>query len=159
MKPPTQKQRGTALERSVENYLGWEGWGLKQFYSREASPLTLMQLQITNICSVRIGVLYFICEKSQCNIYNHRHCDEKKKKKKKKKKKTREEKRTAQGSMAILIQNTRNITKTCLYNFDRLKPHFYTLKLGFIGVYINFLISAQKHRLWVLVRTASSRRF
>ena len=35
------------------------------------------------------------------------------------------------------------ITKTRLYNFDPLKPHFYTVKLGFIGVYIIFLISAQ----------------
>ena len=52
-----------------------------------------------------------------------------------------------------------HITKTCLYNFDPLKPHFYIVKLGFTGVYIIFLISAQKHRLWVLVRTASSRRF
>ena len=51
------------------------------------------------------------------------------------------------------------ITKTCLYNFDPLKPHFYIVKLGFTGVYIIFLISAQKHRLWVLVRTASARRF
>ena len=51
------------------------------------------------------------------------------------------------------------ITKTHLYNFHPLKPHFYTVKLGFTGVYIIFLISAQKHRLWVLVRTASSRRF
>ena len=49
------------------------------------------------------------------------------------------------------------ITKTCLYNFDPLKPHFYIVKLGFIGVYIIFLISAQKHILWVLVRTASAR--
>ena len=47
------------------------------------------------------------------------------------------------------------ITKTHLYNFDPLKPHFYIVKLGFTGVYIIFLISAQKHRLWVLVRTAS----
>ena len=47
-----------------------------------------------------------------------------------------------------------HITKTCLYNFDPLKPHFYIIKLGFTGVYINFLISSQKHRLWVLVRTA-----
>ena len=46
-----------------------------------------------------------------------------------------------------------------LYNIDPLKPHFYTVKLGFTGVYIIFLISAQKHRLWVLVRTASPRRF
>ena len=36
-----------------------------------------------------------------------------------------------------------NITKTYLYSFDPLKPHFYTVKLGFTGVYINFLISAQ----------------
>ena len=35
------------------------------------------------------------------------------------------------------------ITKTRLYNFDPLKPHFYTVKLGFMGVYIIFLISAQ----------------
>ena len=30
------------------------------------------------------------------------------------------------------------ITKTYLYNFDPLKAHFYTVKLGFIGVYIIF---------------------
>ena len=35
------------------------------------------------------------------------------------------------------------ITKTCLYNFDPLKTHFYIVKLGFTGVYIIFLISAQ----------------
>ena len=35
------------------------------------------------------------------------------------------------------------ITKTCLYNFDPFKPHFYTVKLGFTGVYIIFLNSAQ----------------
>ena len=52
-----------------------------------------------------------------------------------------------------------NITKTCLYSFDPLKPHFYIVKRGFTGVYIIFLISAQNHRLWVLVRTASARRF
>ena len=38
------------------------------------------------------------------------------------------------------------ITKTRLYSFDPLKPQFYTVKLGFTGVYINFRISAQKHR-------------
>ena len=37
----------------------------------------------------------------------------------------------------------RSITKTCLYNFDPLKPHFYIVKLGFTGVYVIFLISAQ----------------
>ena len=35
------------------------------------------------------------------------------------------------------------IPKTRLYNFDPLKPHFYIVKLGFTGVYIIFLISAQ----------------
>ena len=35
------------------------------------------------------------------------------------------------------------ITKTYLYNFDPLKPYFYIVKLGFTGVYIIFLISAQ----------------
>ena len=34
------------------------------------------------------------------------------------------------------------ITKTYLYNFDPLKPHFYIVKLGFTVVYIIFLISA-----------------
>ena len=33
--------------------------------------------------------------------------------------------------------------KTYLYNFEPLKPHFYIVKLGFTGVYIIFLISAQ----------------
>ena len=35
------------------------------------------------------------------------------------------------------------ITKTRLYIFDPLKPHFYIVKLGFTGVFIIFLISAQ----------------
>ena len=56
-------------------------------------------------------------------------------------------------------EKKRPITKTCLYNIDPLEPHFYIVKLGFTGVYITFLISAQKHRLWVLVRTASLRQF
>ena len=33
--------------------------------------------------------------------------------------------------------------KIYLYNFDPLKPHFYTVKLGFTGVYIIFHISVQ----------------
>ena len=49
--------------------------------------------------------------------------------------------------------NAKPITKTRLYNFDPLQPHFYVVKLGFTGVYIIILISAQKHRLWVLVST------
>ena len=35
-----------------------------------------------------------------------------------------------------------HITKTCLYNFDPLKPQFYIVKPGFTGVYIIFLIYA-----------------
>ena len=49
--------------------------------------------------------------------------------------------------------------KTCLYNFDPLKPQFYIVKLGFRGVYIIFLICAQKHRLWVFARIALVGRF
>ena len=37
---------------------------------------------------------------------------------------------TLQGYLISTI-----ITKTCLNNFDSLKPHFYTVKLGFTGVY------------------------
>ena len=46
----------------------------------------------------------------------------------------------------------------CPCNEHPLTPNFYIVKLGFIGVYI-FLIFALKHRLWVLVRPASVRRF
>ena len=53
-------------------------------------------------------------------------------------------------------KNHHYITKTCLYNIDPYQPHFYIVKLGFTGVYIIFLISAQKHSLRVLVRTASA---
>ena len=35
------------------------------------------------------------------------------------------------------------ITKTYLYNFDPLRPHFHIVKLVFTGVYVIFLISAQ----------------
>ena len=46
-------------------------------------------------------------------------------------------------STLLFIHFLLHITKTCLYNFDPLKPHFYIVKLGFTGVYIIFLISAQ----------------
>ena len=42
-----------------------------------------------------------------------------------------------------VLQFLISITKTCLYNIDPLKPQFYIVKLGFTGVYISFLISAQ----------------
>ena len=49
MKQPTHEQSGgAALERSVEN----KSWGLNQ---HETSPLILMQVKITNICSVHMG--------------------------------------------------------------------------------------------------------
>ena len=57
-----------------------------------------------------------------------------------------------------IFASSGDIRETRLYSFDPLKPHFNTVKLGFTGVYIIFVISAQKHRLWILVRTASTRR-
>ena len=53
------------------------------------------------------------------------------------------------------------ITITCPCNIYPILPHLYLekKKLGFAGVYLFFLIFAPKHRLWVLVRTASVRRF
>ena len=52
----------------------------------------------------------------------------------------------------VVLENRRAlrvcITKTCLYRFDPLKLHFYTVKLEFTRVYVIFLITAQKHRLW-----------
>ena len=42
------------------------------------------------------------------------------------------------------LRRTAVITKTCPYNFDPLKPHFYIAKLWFTCVYLNFLISAQE---------------
>ena len=42
-----------------------ERWGMgRQSQPRETSPLTLVQLQITNICSIRSGVLCVVCEAS-----------------------------------------------------------------------------------------------
>ena len=57
------------------------------------------------------------------------------------------------------LEFTLTIMQTSPYNEYPLTPHFYIVKLGFTGVYIFFLIFALKHRSWVLVRTASVRRF
>ena len=57
--------------------------------------------------------------------------------------------------MFRLIQVT---TKTYLYNFNPLKPHFYIEQLGFTGVHY-FSYFCSKHRVWVLIRTASARQF
>ena len=43
----------------------------------------------------------------------------------------------------IYFSSVHLITKTYLYNFDPLKPHFYIVKLRFTGVYIIFHISDQ----------------
>ena len=55
---------------------------------------------------------------------------------------------TAQKQNLTMLEDLKNtmtvfITKTNLYNVDPLKPHFYIVKLGFTGVYIILLISAQ----------------
>ena len=63
------------------------------------------------------------------------------------------------GSRKRYVPCKTNHLETCLYNFDPLKLYLYIVKLGLTGVYIIFLIFAQQHRLWVLVRTASPRRF
>ena len=51
------------------------------------------------------------------------------------------------------------IMQTCPCNVHPLTLHFYIVKLGFKGYTLFFLIFSLKHRLWVLVRTASLRRF
>ena len=46
------------------------------------------------------------------------------------------------------MANLNSITKTCLYNFDPLKPNLYSKTGVYRGIHNFFLISAQKHRLW-----------
>ena len=55
-----------------------------------------------------------------------------------------------------------NITKTRLYNFDPLKPHFYIVKLGFTGVCIIFfflpktwIVGTRQNRLAEAVLTST----
>ena len=46
---------------------------------------------------------------------------------------------------AVLISGFKGyITKTCLYNFDPIKPYFYIVKLGFIGYIYYFPYFAKK---------------
>ena len=66
---------------------------------------------------------------------------------------------TMDRSKAVLSLWSFFIKKTHLYNFDPLKPHFYIVKLGFTGVYIIFLISAQKHRLWYSLERGGSNEY
>ena len=58
------------------------------------------------------------------------------------------------GSFSLSLRPKLFITKTYLYNTG-----LYIVTLGFTGLYTFFLISAQKHRLWIFARTASPRRF
>ena len=51
------------------------------------------------------------------------------------------------------------IRKTCPCNEYPPKPHFYIVKLGYAWGISIFFIFAPKHRLRVLVRTPSARRF
>ena len=46
-------------------------------------------------------------------------------------------------SWLLWFSSVCSITKTCLYNSDPHKPHFYIVKLGLTGVYFIFLNSAQ----------------
>ena len=61
--------------------------------------------------------------------------------------------------LLYLVNHVYPSRKHAYVNLTPLNPIFSIVKLGFTGVYIIFLISAQKHKLLVLVRTASARRF
>ena len=60
-----QRRMGAALELSAEKKLGV---GVTVLIERN-----LMQLQITNICSISKGAIYPICITSQWSIYIHVH--------------------------------------------------------------------------------------
>ena len=47
-----------------------------------------------------------------------------------------------------ILKRKKFITKTYLYNFDPLKPHFYIVKLGFTGVYIIVLFLLKNIDYW-----------
>ena len=55
---------------------------------------------------------------------------------------------TATSYRDLLCSEHLGVTKTGLYSFYPLKPHFYKVNLGFAGVSINFLISAQKIQIF-----------
>ena len=62
-----------------------------------------------------------------------------------------------QSKMLSKSMNPNHIMLTSPCIVYPLTPHFYIVKLGLTGVYNFFLIFVLKHRLWVLVRTASLR--
>ena len=52
-------------------------------------------------------------------------------------------------SLSFIYKNSCTITKTCLYNFDPLEPHFYIEKTGVYRGIHYFTYFCSKHRLWV----------
>ena len=103
-------------------WVGGEGGGVKPVLLARNLTLIMMQLQFTHQCSV--------CIRSSTSSVKHQS-------------------EVHIIKTTIMKQNKASIKKTYLYNFDTLIPHIYIVKLGFTRVYIVFLISAQKHRLWV----------
>ena len=61
-------------------------------------------------------------------------------------------------SVSIARVQPADIRITCPCDLYPFTPRFYIVKLGCTGVYILVIFSI-KHRLWVLIRTASMRRF
>ena len=136
--------RNTTLERS--------DWCLNRFLVATTLALSSAVVYTRHFFSPLEGFLTH-----QCNISENI--------KKQQQQKTNEHRdetmtRTRQQEIPETLEQKKinSITETFLYNFDPLKPNFYIVKLGFTGVYIIFLYLL-KHRLWVLVRTASPRRF
>ena len=80
----------------------------------------------------------------------------KKKKKVRKTRKNKGSKDTAIQRLSLSSWVNFNITNTYPYNFNPLNPHFYTVKLGFTGVYIVFLfllkisiVGTSTHYVWL----------
>ena len=76
----TQMHRELQQKNSLKRSVGKLQWGLNQFYLPETLPFVQMQLQITNICSVCIGILYPVSQnclmkqnKGLCGILKPKH--------------------------------------------------------------------------------------
>ena len=59
----------------------------------------------------------------------------------------------------ILHNDIKSSRKHAYIMFTPYIPFLYSISGVYSGIHYFFLISAQKHRLWVLVRTASPKRF
>ena len=60
-------------------------------------------------------------------------------------------KQIKEGAVVLSEDRSPSLREHAYIILTPIQPHFYIVKLGFTGVYIIFLISAQKHGLWVLV--------